>query len=185
MDDNMLMLQVRNGNKQAFETLMKRHMSGAVSFANKYVHDSYTAEDIAQESFADIYIQRYEFNQQYKFSTYLYAIIKNKSLNYLKKHRELLINSTDEYMEAFIEEKRFVNYVTPETEFFKNEGCLELLDEMDKLKEDEKTMLYLYAVDERSYKEIAERLGKTVAQVKTGIFRARKKIRKGRGYNER
>lgn len=55
MDDNELMFQVRAGNKEAYEILMKKYMSQAKTFAYKYVHDSFAAEDIVQESFVDIY----------------------------------------------------------------------------------------------------------------------------------
>ena len=51
---------------------------------------------------------------------------------------------------------------------------------IQRLNEDEKNMLYLYAVEERSYKEIASKLGITVMKVKIKIFRARKKLREGR-----
>ena len=178
MDDNKLMQEIRNGNKQAFELLMRRYRTPAIFFANKYVHDLDAAEDIVQESFADIYIQRYEFDQQYRFSTYFYTIVKHRSLNYRKKHRELLLSSMDEDTEISIEEKHFVNPVTPESEYFKQVRYAGLLEALDSLKEEERMILYLYAVAQQSYKEIAEKMQKSVAQVKISIFRARKKIRK-------
>lgn len=172
MNDNELMLLVKNGNKEAYEILMTKYMSQAKNFACKYVHDSYAAEDVVQESFADIYVQRFSFDQQYNFSTYLYAIIKNKALNYLKKNRELPMSSFDG--------QTLINQMTPETEYFKKSNFLELLGAIQRLKEDEKNLLYLYAVEECTYKEIAEKLGITVMQVKIRLFRTRKKLKEGR-----
>lgn len=63
MDDNELMLLDRDGNKEAYEILMKKYISQAKAFACKYVHDSCAAEDIVQESFADIYVQRFRFDR--------------------------------------------------------------------------------------------------------------------------
>ena len=180
MNDNELMLLVKNGNKEAYEILMTKYMSQAKSFAWKYVHDSYAAEDIVQESFADIYMQRFSFNQQYNFSTYLYAIIKNKALNYLKKNRELPMSSFDEQAEIPILEQKLIDPMTPETEYFKKTDLLELMDAIQRLKEDEKNLLYLYAAEECTYKEIAEKLGITVMQVKIRLFRIRKKIKGGK-----
>lgn len=54
------------------------------------------------------------------------------------------------------------------------------MDAVQRLGEEEKQLLYLYAAEERSYKEIAAALGITVAQVKIKLFRARKKLREGR-----
>ena len=61
MDDNELMRLVREGSKEAYEILMKKYISQAKAAACKYVHDSHAAEDIVQESFADIYVQRFSF----------------------------------------------------------------------------------------------------------------------------
>lgn len=180
MDDNELMLQVRDGNKEAYEILMKKYMSQAKTFAYKYVHDSFAAEDIVQESFVDIYMQRFHFDQQFKFSTYLYTIIKNKSMNYLKKNREFPLSSFDEETEVPVLERELVSFNTPETEYLKKAEFGELMSAIQSLSEDEKNMLYLYAVEERSYKEIAGKLGITVMKVKIKIFRARKKLREGK-----
>ena len=177
MDDNELMLLVKDGNKEAYEILIKKYISQAKLFACKYVHDSYAAEDIVQESFADIYVQRFSFDPQYSFSAYLKAIIKNKALNYLKKSRELPMSSFDEQAEIPLLEQKLVNAATPETEYFKKADFHELMDAVQRLKEDEKNLLYLYAVEECSYKEIAGKLGMTVMQVKIKLFRARKKLK--------
>ena len=180
MDDKELMLLVRYGNKEAYEVLIKKHMSQAKTFACQYVHDAYAAEDIVQESFADIYVQRSNFDQQYSFSTYLYAIIKNKAMNYLKKNRELPMSSLDEQNETPIMEQKFIDMATPETEYLEKTDFQELMSAIQRLKEDEKNMLYLYAFEEWTYKEIAAKLGISVIQVKNKIFRARKKLREGR-----
>ena len=178
MNDNELMLKVRDGNKDAYEIIMNKYMTQAISFANKYVHDSFAAEDIVQDSFVDVYMQRLNFKQEYQFSTYLYAIVKNKSINYLKMNKEILMSSFSETMEIQIEEKKFINLSTPETQYFQKAEHLQLLSTIHRLNADERNMLYLYAVDECSYKEIAEKSGKTVAQVKIKIFRLRKKLKK-------
>ena len=180
MDDKEWMLLVRDGNKEAYEVLIKKHMSQAKAFALKYVHDTYAAEDIVQESFADIYVQRFNFDQQYSFSTYLYAIIRNKAMNYLKKNRELPMSSFEEQTETPLLEQKLIEDVTPETEYFRKTELRELMSAIQKLNEDEKNLLYLFAAEECTYKEIAGKLGITVTQVKIKLFRARKKLREGR-----
>ena len=180
MDDKELMLLVRDGNKEAYEVLIKKHMSQAKTFAYQYVHDTYAAEDIVQESFADIYVQRFNFDQQYSFTTYLYAIIKNKAMNYLKKNRELPMSSFEEQPETPLLEQKLIDNVTPETEYFRKTELQELMNAIQRLNEDEKNLLYLYAAQGCTYKEIAGKLGIPVTQVKIKLFRARKKLREGR-----
>ena len=177
MDDKELMLLVRDGNKEAYEILIKKYMTQAKAFALKYVHDTYAAEDIVQESFADIYLQRFSYDQQYSFLTYLYAIIKNKARNYLKKNRELPMSSFDEQTETPLLDQKLIDEVTPETEYFRKTEFKELMSAIQRLNEDEKNLLYLYAAEECTYKEIARKLGITVVQVKVKLFRTRKKLR--------
>lgn len=180
MDDNELMLLVRDGNKEAYEILMKKYISQAKAFACKYVHDPYAAEDIVQDSFADIYVQRFHFDRRYSFSAYLYGIVKNKAMNWLKKNRELPMSGFEEQTGISYIEQELVDMETPETAYFQKADFRELMDAVQRLGEEEKQLLYLYAAEERSYKEIAAALGITVAQVKIKLFRARKKLREGR-----
>ena len=180
MDDKELMLLVRDGNKEAYEVLIKKHMSQAKTFAYQYVHDTYAAEDIVQESFADIYVQRFNYDRQYSFTTYLYAIIKNKAMNYLKKNRELPVSSFEEQTTTPLLEQKLIDDMTPETEYFRKTELQELMSAIQRLNEDEKNLLYLYAAEDCTYKEIAGKLGITVTQVKIKLFRARKKLREGR-----
>ncbi len=70
-----------------------------------------------------IYIQRFQFDQSFRFSTYLYMIIKNKSMNYLKKNRELPLSSFDEEKEVPVLEQKLVSFDTPEKEYLQN--CLD------------------------------------------------------------
>lgn len=177
MDDNELMLRVRAGDKEAYEILIKKYMKQAISFACQYVRDSYAAEDIVQESFADIYMQRFEFDQRYKFSTYLFAIIKNKARNYLKRNREIVVSDFAEETERPVIERTFITEDTPETVYFQKAELQEVHEAIKKLKKEEQNILYLYAVEECSYKEIAVLLGQSVVQIKIKLFRARKKIR--------
>lgn len=180
MDDNELMLLTRDGNKEAYEILMKRYISQAKAIACRYVHDVHAAEDIVQESFVDIYLQRFSFDCRYRFSAYLKGIIRNKAMNYLKKNRELPASCFCRQDEEPLLERELVDTATPETEYLKKADFSELLEAVQRLSEEERDLLYLYAAKECSYREIAQRLGLTVMQVKIKLFRARKKLREAR-----
>lgn len=90
------------------------------------------------------------------------------------------MSSFDEETEVPVLEQTLTDFNTPESEYLKKTEFREQMSAIQRLNEDEKNMLYLYAVEERSYKEIASKLGITVMKVKIKIFRARKKLREGR-----
>lgn len=165
-EDNSIMELVKGGDRKAFESLVLRHRIAAIRFAQKYVRDEFLAEDIVQDSFAIIYIKRMDYMPKYSFKTFLYTIIRNKCIDYLRKQKTVSIDEVE-----------LVNASAEEVVVDREERvrAVELLRSLNK---EYQRVLYLYEYEEMSYKEIACIMNKTVPQVKITIFRARKKIAK-------
>jgi RNA polymerase sigma-70 factor (ECF subfamily) len=161
-----MMVLVQGGDREAFETLVLRHRIPAIRFAQRYIRDEFTAEDIVQDSFTIIYVKRMAYNTKYSFKTFLYTIIRNKCIDYLRKikHQSLeeveIIASSAEEVVIDKEERKEVRRL------------------VSTLNEEYQRAIYLYEYEDMSYKEIAKIMNKTVAQIKITIFRARKKIQK-------
>ena len=84
-DDKILMKEFQNGNEESFEKLIIKYRNSAVYFSSRYTMDKYIAEDIVQEAFAYIYVYKDKYNEKYAFKTYLFTIIRNKSIDYIRK----------------------------------------------------------------------------------------------------
>lgn len=170
-DDNALMEQVKSGDKKAFEKLVLLHRKSALGFAYRLINDSYLSEDIVQESFAAIYINRNTYRTKNSFKTFLFAIVRNKCIDYLRKNNGIISTNYDEMdlaseellPDKLIEHKQELSYAKKL---------------IGKLKAEYRTAFYLYEYDGFSYKEIAEIMGKSLPQVKIIIYRARNKIKK-------
>ena len=165
--DNLLMQQVIDGDKTAFDTLVKKHRLNAIAFANSFVYDIHLSEDITQECFIKIYINRHSYKQTYTFKTYLFTLVRNKSIDYLRKSKHA------QFQDVFIDQKQ--NSI--EELYIEQEQRQLVCDIINSLKQDYKTALYLYAVDNMCYADIAFTMGKTLSQVKILIYRARKKLK--------
>jgi RNA polymerase sigma factor (sigma-70 family) len=76
-DDDALMLMARAGVDRAFEVLVKRHQRMALGTAIKYLGDRLAAEDIAQNSFVDLFRCLTSYRPQGKFRAFLAAIVIN------------------------------------------------------------------------------------------------------------
>ena len=74
-------------------------------------------------------------------------------------------------------DKRLIDSRSPEEEYFQKIEVQAKLEAIQQLKAEERKLLYLYAVEECSYKEIAEKTGESLMQVKIKLHRARKKIK--------
>lgn len=94
--DVQLMIRVRNGDATAFEELMLRNQGRVLSVIRNLVGDLELAEDLTQEVFLRVYRAREKYSPTAQFSTWLYRIVHNLTLNALrfrKRHQEVLFGS--------------------------------------------------------------------------------------------
>lgn len=172
-EDSRLMEQVKQGDHNAYETLVLKYKDSAIRYAMAMLKDEMTAQDVAQECFADLYIKRMSFTEQDSFKSFLYTLVHNRSVDMIRKRRRLVYLSDTAWTEG-------ENNASPEALYLKKEEHRQLHDWMLHMKEDYRTALYLYAVMNLSYEEIGSKMGKTVSQVKSIIHRARKKMNQAR-----
>lgn len=170
-DDNILMEQTKNGNKEAFEKLVLKYRENAIGFAFGFLKDIYLAEDIVQESFAIIYINRNKYKSKSTFKTYLFAVIRNKCIDYWRKNKN--------YYPINLEDVNLVSEeLMPDELLEQKEDLKYSIELLNRLNDDYRTAIYLYEVYGFSYKEIGEIMDKSLPQIKIIIYRGRKKLQK-------
>ena len=76
------------GDQRALETLVTLYSDNLIRFAYLYVKDSAAAEDVAEDVFVALLLKRKPFEERAKFQTYLYTVARNKSLDYLRRHKK-------------------------------------------------------------------------------------------------
>lgn len=85
------MAEIRRGSKQAFKQLFDDYYPVLCAFAYHYIKSGEVCEDIVQETFLAYWERREDFDDILKVKSFLYAVVRNKSLNYLK-HDEIDIS---------------------------------------------------------------------------------------------
>ncbi len=173
-DDNELMDRVKQGEKPAYEELVERHYHAGVVFACQIVRDYHMAEDIVQECFARIYLMRSRYKPSFTFKTYLFTVIRNQSVDYLRKQKKL---ATADWSESAVA----VSGQQVEDVLIDGEEKKDLYRHIRGLKEEHRQLLYLYAIEELSYKEIARITGQSAGQVKAKLFRCRQTLKSRMG----
>lgn len=166
-EDLKLITQFKAGDKESFEKLVIKYRNAAVDFSKSFVQDYYIAEDIAQESFADIYVYKERYDEKYKFKTYLFTIIKNKSIDYIRKNHAVLVDETFDS----------ISIEGTEDIILKRELRKTVKEKVNELKDDYKTIIYLIDFEGFSYKDAAKIMGKNLVQTKILIYRARQKLK--------
>lgn len=167
IEDKELIVRIRNGDEQAFERLVLKHREKALMFARRHVKDWHAAEDIVQDCFAYLFVNIENYSDKYSFKTYLFTIIRNKSIDLIRKQSRLTYSDQIELSDT----------LTPEGQAIQNEDTEFVQDCIRKLSLDYQTIINLIDIEGFSYKESARIMDKSVVQIKVLIYRARKKLK--------
>src|ERR1700686_1411647 len=105
--DVQLMLDVKAGDEQSFELLLRKYRTPLVNFLYRMVRNTAVAEDLAQEVFIRVYRAREEYAPSAKFTTWMFRIATNLALNSVRdnRHRQMEI-SMDQTVETGEDEQR-------------------------------------------------------------------------------
>lgn len=152
------------GNQEAFEEIVIRHKDKLLYFIMRYVKNYEIAEDLAQDTFVYMLINKKEYDFKYSLKTYLYTIAKSRAINYLKREKRIVPLEEMESNE------------TIEDTVFQNEQRGNIKNAIQKLKPEYQSAIYLADIEKLSYREIGKVLTKTLPQVKILIYRARKSL---------
>ncbi len=173
-------------NQAAYIVLYKRYEVGVRSHIARYVPQKEDVEDIALESFQKAFSQIASYNPEYKFSTWIYRIARNTAFDYLNKHdREKTNMPTTSISEDIAELKELpATMHNPEEDIINQQEYDKWLTNIEKLKDDYRTVAKMNLIDNFGYKEIADALDLPIHTVKTKIRRAKAQLLKMMDYSD-
>ncbi len=87
--DEVLVELSLEGDRSAFEELVRRHQRGVVNYLYRLTGSRDAAMDLAQDVFLKVYQALSSFNSDYRFTTWLYRIAGNCAMDALRKRRLL------------------------------------------------------------------------------------------------
>lgn len=94
--DNELMLEFSNCSGDSFMIIFNRYKNRILNFVLRgYLHNKDDSEDIVQKTFIKVYSYKYKYKPSYQFSTWIYTIAKNYSINELKRKEKFTTNDND------------------------------------------------------------------------------------------
>lgn len=157
-----------SGDIQGFESMVLRYKNPLIYFIERYVKNLDTAEDLAQDVFVELFVHKDRYRFKSGLKTYIFAIGRNKAIDYIRKEEK---NCS---LEILNEQEDFINL---EELVIKKEEIRRLSQAIERLREDYKEIILLIDFEELSYKETAKVLNKTLPQVKILVHRARKSLR--------
>lgn len=177
-EDSILIRDALAGNDQAYKKLMHKYHDAIFNFIFKMVRDRQQVEDLTQEAFIKAFASLKNFNDEFAFSTWLYKIATNNSIDFIRK-RKLQTYSIDKPIESkdsdYTFELRDESYEA-DKDLISDQKTRLLNEAIATLPEKYKTVIRLRHVEEQSYEEIANSLKLPIGTVKAHIFRAREML---------
>ena len=174
-NETQLIQKARHGDSEAFATLVALHERFVYNLALRTLGNADDAADMAQEAFVRAWLALPAFRQDSQFRTWLYRIVLNLCINRMPRLRRELNDLTQDEM-ADIPEPA-ASGPDPLTSLELREQRIFLHREIDRLPEQYRLLVSLRYQHELSYDEIANLLGLPVGTVKTGLFRAKARLR--------
>lgn len=165
-EDKRLYNEFILGNNDAFEQIMNKYRKDLIYFIQRIVKSFDVAEDIAQDVFVYVLINKKEYDFKYTLKTYLYTIGRSRAINYLKKEKRCVSLNLEHQGNYEIEEIMFLN-----------ERKRNLKESINKLLPQHQLVIYLAKIEELPYKEICKIMNKSMVQIKMLIYRARKNLK--------
>jgi RNA polymerase sigma factor (sigma-70 family) len=163
--DERLIAMARSGNAGAFETIVDRYQGRLLGFCRQMLGSTEDAEDVLQEVFVNAYRAMLADEREINLRPWLYRIARNRCLNHLRKPTADAQESMD--MVPAVEASSTAEKVHNREEF------RQLLTDVGKLPETQRSALLLREMDALSYEEIAHAMDTSVPSVKSLLVRAR------------
>ena len=163
--DGRLIAMVRSGNAGAFEIIVDRYQGRLLGFCRQMLGSTEDAEDVLQEVFVNAYRAMLGDDREINLRPWLYRIARNRCLNHLRKPTADAQESMD--MVPMVEAASTAEKVHNREEF------RQLLADVSKLPETQRSALLLREMDAMSYEEIAQAMDTSVPSVKSLLVRAR------------
>ncbi|MBI4801671.1 MAG: sigma-70 family RNA polymerase sigma factor [Elusimicrobia bacterium] len=168
-----LLKRIAGGEKEFFGELVLKHQDFIFNMVKGFVRFEEDARDITQEVFLKAYENIDKFRGDSKFSSWLYRIAYNHSINWSERKAGRETQLDDSFAETISEEPSTAD------EMFDRELVLSRIKEIiEELPVKYKIVLKLYYFKEKSYQEIADTLGIPINTVKIQLLRAKEQVRK-------
>jgi RNA polymerase sigma-70 factor (ECF subfamily) len=179
-EDDVLIEEAISGSEGAYTALVNKYQRGLSFHISKMVKDQSRVEDLVQETFVKAFNNIQRYNTSYAFSTWLYRIGTNHTIDYLRK-KKLQTLSIDAPVKAGDEDMKMqLRDHTSKTDrkIIRSERQKLVRDAIENLPEKYRDVIKLRHMQEMTYQEIVEVLDRPLGTVKAHLFRAREMLYK-------
>jgi RNA polymerase sigma factor (sigma-70 family) len=164
--------QVLAGKTNAFTYIVDRHKDKAFNLAFRICGSHEEAEEITQDSFLKAYRSLNGFKMKSSFATWLYRIVYNTSISYLRVKKRGVLSLEDFPVDA----TDFIGDNSSDAEAEREYKSALIGFALQKINDEERGLITLFYYEELSTDEISDVTGISKSNIKVRLFRARQKM---------
>jgi len=173
---------VKQGDSVAFEELVDKYKQPLVNLLYRILRDATEAEDLAQNVFVQVYKFADRYRVEAKFSTWLFTIARNLSLNEIRRRSRHPAESLDAVVDPSDESsapRQFEDRrnVSAPDRLVQDELSAKVEEALAGLPENQRTAILLFKEKEMSYEEISKIMGVSLSATKSLIHRGRETLK--------
>lgn len=179
-EDDVLVKRAIGGDEQAYKELVEKYQRALYFHTLKMIKDKEQVNDLVQETFVKAFDNLNTYSTNYAFSTWLYRIATNHTIDYLRK-KKLKTLSIDEPVKTRDGDMQMqLEDDTAETDrnIIRKQRQHIVQDAIEGLPRKYRKVIEMRHMEEKSYQEIADVLDLPLGTVKAHIFRARELLYK-------
>lgn len=178
LSDKELIESTLNGNDYSFSQLVSRYQDLIYTLSVRITKNEQIAEEVAQDAFVKAYKSLKSFEHKSKFSTWLYKIAYNLSLNALKKDNRSKEVFSDMELSVSEQTGNLSDNYKSLLDITDDDNISQILNEcINELPQKYGSVLTLFHLNQLKYEEISKITGKPIGTVKSYIFRGRSLLR--------
>lgn len=178
--EKSLLDRLQTGDSSAFEVFVEQYKDRVYNTVLSILQNQEDAEDLSQEVFIDIWKKIPQFRGEAALSTWVYQICINRCRDHLKwkkrKKRFAWISSL--YGEQQELKHDQADFVHPGVQLENREQAKIVLSAIKALPESQRLAFSMHKLEDLSYQEIAEIMGKSLSSIESVMHRAKKNLQK-------
>ncbi len=171
-EDHYYITKILEGDIQTFGVLVDRYKPMVFTLALRIIKNREDAEEVAQDTFLKAYKALDTFQGTSKFSTWIYKIAYNTSLDCLKKKKQRADTNSIDVTTLY--DLKTMGGILEDMD--RNDRKLIIKEAIDQLSSEDSAIITLYYFEELSVKEIAPIVGLSPQVLKVRLFRSRKQL---------
>ncbi len=182
--DEDLIRELQAGRRTAFDEIVDRFKAPLYNFIYRIIGNAATSEDLLQETFIRLWVNKDRYREIARFSTWLYTVAANLARSELRRRkirRWFPLSSGGGYSDDSNEERTFDlpdESADPERDYERRNIVRRVEEEIRKIPLVFREVIILRDLQELSYEEISSILKIPLGTVKSRINRARLQLQK-------